>query len=195
MVFSSTVYAALVLSGTDKGASIISDMLPIGQFSPVTVASSGGEGRRLLLSTDYDIVIINTPLRDEFGAELALDLTQNTSAGVLLLVKGEQYDRTVDQVERAGVLTLPKPFSQQVLSASIRLMTATRERLRLLEMKNTGLREKIDEIRVVNHAKWLLIDRLGMNEADAHRYIEKQAMDTRISKRAAAEAIIHTHEG
>ncbi len=195
MVFSSTVYAALVLSGTDKGASIISDMLPIGQFSPVTVASSGGEGRRLLLSTDYDIVIINTPLRDEFGAELALDLTQNTSAGVLLLVKGEQYDRTVDQVERAGVLTLPKPFSHQVLSASIRLMTATRERLRLLEMKNTGLREKIDEIRVVNHAKWLLIDRLGMNEADAHRYIEKQAMDTRISKRAAAEAIIRTHEG
>ena len=54
--------------------------------------------------------------------------------------------------------------------------------------------EKIKEIRLVNRAKWLLIECLRMTEAEAHRYIEKQAMDLRISKREAAENIIKTYK-
>ena len=54
--------------------------------------------------------------------------------------------------------------------------------------------EKIDEIRLVNRAKWLLIECLSMTEADAHRYIEKQAMDLRLSKREVAENIIKTYK-
>ena len=46
------------------------------------------------------------------------------------------------------------------------------------------------EIRLVNKAKWLLISELKMSEPDAHRYIEKQAMDRCIAKRAIAEEII-----
>ena len=45
-------------------------------------------------------------------------------------------------------------------------------------------------IRLVNRAKWLLIDQLKMTEADAHRYIEKQAMDSCTSKKVVAEEII-----
>ena len=54
--------------------------------------------------------------------------------------------------------------------------------------------EKIKEIRLVNRAKWLLIECLSMTEPEAHRYIEKQAMDLRISKREAAENIIRTYQ-
>ena len=49
------------------------------------------------------------------------------------------------------------------------------------------------EIRIVNKAKWLLISELKMSEADAHRYIEKQAMDQCITKRSIAEDIIKTY--
>ena len=55
------------------------------------------------------------------------------------------------------------------------------------------MEEKIAEIRLVNHAKWLLIECLSMTEADAQHYIEKQSMDQRISKRQAAEAVIRTY--
>ena len=55
--------------------------------------------------------------------------------------------------------------------------------------------KKIEEIRLVNRAKWLLIECLGMKESDAHRYIEKQAMDLRISKSEMAENIIRTYKG
>ena len=49
------------------------------------------------------------------------------------------------------------------------------------------------EIRIVNRAKWLLVSELKMTEPDAHRYIEKQAMDRCVSKRQIAEEIIKTY--
>ena len=56
------------------------------------------------------------------------------------------------------------------------------------------IEEKISEIRLVNHAKWLLIECLSMTEAEAQRYIEKKAMDARISKKEMAESVIKTYE-
>ena len=50
------------------------------------------------------------------------------------------------------------------------------------------------DIRTVNRAKWLLIENLGMTEKDAHYYIEKQAMDTRMSRREVAVGIIRTYD-
>ena len=55
------------------------------------------------------------------------------------------------------------------------------------------IEEKMEEIRVVNRAKWILIRELKLDEPEAHRYIEKQAMDRCISKRIVAEEIIKTY--
>ena len=51
----------------------------------------------------------------------------------------------------------------------------------------------MNEIRLINRAKWLLISEVKMDEPAAHRYIEKQAMDRCISKREVAEDIIKTY--
>jgi response regulator NasT len=51
----------------------------------------------------------------------------------------------------------------------------------------------MEEIRIVNRAKWLLISEIKMDEPNAHRYIEKQAMDRCVSKREIAEEIIQTY--
>ena len=72
-------------------------------------------------------------------------------------------------------------------------MAAVRERLRKLEKKTLSVEEKMEEIRLVNRAKWLLISELKMEEPQAHRYIEKQAMDRCVSKREVAEEIIKTY--
>ena len=53
--------------------------------------------------------------------------------------------------------------------------------------------EKMEEIRLVNRAKWLLIECLSMSEAEAHRYIEKQAMDRCVTRREIARGIIQTY--
>ncbi|MBO5462830.1 MAG: ANTAR domain-containing protein [Clostridia bacterium] len=72
-------------------------------------------------------------------------------------------------------------------------MSSARERFRKSEKKTLSIEEKMEEIRIVNRAKWLLISELKMDEQGAHRYIEKQAMDRCISKRIVAEEIIKTY--
>lgn len=91
-------------------------------------------------------------------------------------------------------MTLSKPTTLQMVSQSLRVLCATRERLRKVEERQATVEEKIEEIRLVNRAKWLLIECLSMSEAEAHRYIEKQSMDLRISKREVAQKIIETYK-
>ena len=91
------------------------------------------------------------------------------------------------------MFALAKPFSRPVLALALDWMASARERLRKLEKKTLSVEEKMEEIRVVNRAKWLLISGLKMEEPQAHRYIEKQAMDRCVSKKEIAEEIIKTY--
>ena len=77
-----------------------------------------------------------------------------------------------------------------MITQSLVLLCGTRERLRRMEQKTASIEEKMEEIRLVNRAKWLLIEQLRMTESEAHRYIEKQAMDRCVTKRSIAENII-----
>ena len=63
-------------------------------------------------------------------------------------------------------------------------------RLKEYERRTQSLEDKMAEIRVVNRAKWLLIDKQHMTESEAHRYIEKQAMDRGVKRRVIANEII-----
>ena len=131
---------------------------------------------------------------DEFGTRLAQDICQHSAAGVLLLVKAEHFPDIDGRLTPQGVLVLSKPMSTQLFTQSLRLLCGTRERLRGLEKKNATIEEKMEEIRLVNRAKWLLIGELNMTEQEAHRYIEKQAMDRCVTKRAIAEQILSTYK-
>lgn len=186
-------YRVLVADSGDKIYDYISQSLPRSDYDPILRAGDAGEARRMLLNAPVDIVIINTPLKDDFGTELALDLA-DSSAGVLLLVKNELYDQICYKVEDSGVLTLGKPTSRQGFYSAVKLLTAMTARLSKLEKANHTLQEKMADIRVVNRAKWLLIEHHHMKEQDAHYFIEKQAMDTRLSRREVAENIIRSYD-
>lgn len=186
-------YHVLVADSGDKIYDYISQSLPRSDYDPILRAGDAGEARRMLLNAPVDIVIINTPLKDDFGTELALDLADG-SAGVLLLVKNELYDQICYKVEDSGVLTLGKPTSRQGFYSAVKLLTAMTARLSKLEKANHTLQEKMADIRVVNRAKWLLIEHHHMKEQDAHYFIEKQAMDTRLSRREVAENIIRSYD-
>lgn len=63
-----------------------------------------------------------------------------------------------------------------------------------MDRRNRALQEKMTDIRTINRAKWLLIEQLRMTESEAHYYIERQAMDTRLSRREVAENIIRSYD-
>lgn len=194
MVFREHTYSVLIVSASEKFNSMIMSLLPMSEYWPVTTVRSVAEARRMLPTRAYDMVLINSPLPDDFGVHLAMDICNDSSAGVMLFVKNDAYEDICEKVMEYGVVAIPKPTSTMIVSQTLRTMCATCERLRRMETKQLSVEEKIEEIRLINHAKWLLIEYLNMTEGNAHRYIEKQAMDLRISKREAAENIIKSYQ-
>lgn len=107
MVFRERSYGVLVVSASEKFNSAMRELLPMTDFWPVDYAASVSEARRRLLDTEYDLVLINAPLPDDFGARLATGLCADTGAGVLLFVKAAQYEEVCAKVLEQGVMTIP----------------------------------------------------------------------------------------
>lgn len=187
------IYKVMIAGANDKTFALLQTLLPGSSYESPLRAGSAGEAKRMALDCEIDLAILNAPLRDEFGTQLAVNLARD-NVGVLLLVPGESFDGVCYQVEDEGVMTLAKPLTRQSLESAIRLATALRGKLLQMDKKNKALQEKMTDIRMVNRAKWLLIEQLRMTESEAHYYIERQAMDTRLSRREVAENIIRSYD-
>ena len=189
MASGKNIYKVLVAGANDKTFAFLQTLLPGSSYDPPLRAGSAGEAKRMALDYAVDIAILNAPMRDEFGTQLALNLARD-NVGVLLLVPGESFDGVRDQVEDEGVMALAKPLTRQTLEMGLHMITALRGKLLQMGRRNRALQEKMTDIRTINRAKWLLIEQLKMTEAEAHRHIEKQAMDRCVTRRAVAEDIL-----
>lgn len=193
MASGKNIYKVLVAGANDKTFALLQTLLPGSSYDPPLRAGSAGEAKRMALDYAVDIAILNAPMRDEFGTQLALNLARD-NVGVLLLVPGESFDGVRDQMEDEGVMALAKPLTRQTLEMGLHMITALRGKLWQMDRRNRALQEKMTDIRTINRAKWLLIEQLRMTESEAHYYIERQAMDTRLSRREVAESIIRSYD-
>ena len=184
----------LIISGSEQALSLLSDLMKSYNGSQIVSASSGNEARRLINRTDFDMVIISTPLPDEYGNELAATIAEKTSAGVMLICKSDIAEEISEKVEVYGVCVLAKPLNKTLFFHSVKLLQATRARMLSVMKEYSKLQTKIEESRLINRAKCILIQYLKLTEPQAHRYIEKQAMDQRISKLEVAKNILKTYE-
>ncbi len=194
MALEERVYSVLIASQSEKFKTSLAPLLPETKFSPVEFAPSFSSAKKLMLERHYDLLIINTPLLDDFGTKLAIDASNEKGVATLLLIRQELYDETYSKVYRFGVFTLAKPTSPQSFRQALDWLCSMREKLRKFEKTISSVEDKMQEIRLVNRAKWILIDTLKMSEEDAHYYIEKQAMDKCVSKTEIAKNIIDTYK-
>ncbi|MCL2002627.1 MAG: ANTAR domain-containing protein [Oscillospiraceae bacterium] len=186
--------SALIVSCTEKSTVYITELLNAASVKHIAVLPSCGEARRLLLERDFDLVIINAPLRDESGESLSRHIASKSLSQVILVVKSEFFEAVSAVCEGDGVLTVSKPVNRAVFWSALTLAKAACGRLRRIQAENARLKQKIEDIRVIDRAKCILISFMSMSEQDAHRYIEKQAMDMRATKRVIAEGILKTYE-
>ena len=186
-------YSVLVVSAAEKLNTALSELLAESHCRPVKVAANISAAKRIWSERSFDFVIINSPLPDDPGIRFSIDIGNTRDAVVLLLVRAEFYEGVYDKVVEHGVFVLSKPLSRQITAISLDWLASARERMRRLEKKTLSVEEKMEEIRVVNRAKWILISELKMDEPQAHRYIEKQAMDRCISRKEIAAEIIRTY--
>ncbi len=188
------IYSVLIVSASAKFNEQINSLIFEPCYKPVDFAVSINEAQRKITERPYDLILVNTPLPDDFGAKFSMDVSVNKNCVVLMFVRSELYEGIYDKICDYGVFSIRKPISPQYVLQALDWLKATRERLRRLEKKSMTLQEKMDEIKIINRAKWTLINSLKMSEQDAHRYIEKQAMNRCVSKREIAENIIHTYK-
>ena len=156
----------------------------------IDVAGSANEARQKLLGTGYDLVLINAPLADESGCRLASDISKTTAAGVLLLVRGELAAQVAEATGGDGVITLGKPVSRAQIAEAVSVFASVLAKLRRYETEKRDLERRLDELRITSRAKCLLMYQMHLSEEDAHRYLEKQAMDHRMTKLEFAKSVV-----
>ena len=187
------VYSVLLVSASENLNSSLLGLFTPSKYSPVQTVGNVSAAKRALAERDFDFVIVNSPLPDGDGMRFSIDAGAEKNTVALLLVRGEQYPEFFDRSAEFGVFLLSKPLAKSSVLLALDWLASARERLRQTERKVLSVEEKMDEIRLVNRAKWLLISQLKMTESDAHRYIEKQAMDRCGPRRRIAEEIIKTY--
>ncbi len=187
------VYGVLIVSSSDKLNRALYELLPPSKYEPVCTVGNISAAKRKLSERDFDFILINSPLPDGDETGFSIEACDGNNSVVMLMARAERVEEAFERSSAHGVFLLPKPLSRQSFSTALNWLTSARERLRLTEKKVTSFESKMEEIRLVNRAKWKLIQQLGMAEPEAHRYIEKQAMDRCVPRRTVAEEIIKTY--
>ena len=182
----SDTYSVLVVTKDTKISSLVSAIL-IPPLFELSVCTDFNEARRKCGERNFNIVLVD--FAEGEGTDFAIDISDSLST-ILLLSPSQHFDQISYKVEPYGVLTLTSPFDQFYFYNMIKVAIAVQYKVQVLSSQTTKLKEKMEEIRIVNRAKMLLMQNKSMTEQEAHRYIEKQAMDTGSKKTAIATLII-----
>lgn len=182
-------HSVLVVSRDSKIISQISAFLVPPLFE-LTTTSDFNEARRLATERSFNIIIADSG--DGYDTDFAINLADSYST-ILLLVPNEHFDEISYRVEGYGILTITKPFEPFYLYNMMKIAIAVQYKVQVLSSQTTKLKVKMEEIKQVNRAKMLLMQNMNMSEQEAHRYIEKEAMDRGIKKTAISEEIIKTY--
>ena len=113
---------------------------------------------------------------------------------MLLAVPAEVSDDVQEQVTDRGVLVIPRPATRPRIQNAVRFLLSIQDKMSLLMKEAADAREKTEEIRQVDRAKFTLIEYRHMTEDEAHRYIGKLAMNNGVSRRRAAAMILDEYE-
>ena len=186
--------SALIVSQNEKSTQYFVELLQSAHVGHIASSTTCGEARRMFLERAFDLLIVNAPLKDETGEKLSRHIAIKEMTQVILVVAAEHYEAIAAQCENDGVLTLAKPINKAILWSAIKLAKAAQSKMMRMHSENNKLKQKIEDIRIIDRAKCALIAYMNMHEKEAHRYIEKQAMDMRVSKRMVAEGILKTYE-
>lgn len=184
---------ALIVSNPGQGLDNLVNMIAEAGCQ-VDTAPSCGHARRALIDNDYDLCVINAPLSDESGIEFSRFVMESGAGQAVLIIRSELYDEVSEKVEDVGVFTLSKPINRALLWNVLKLCQASVNRMRRMRAENEQLQKKIEDIRIIDRAKCVLIEYLKLSEEQAHKYIERHAMDMRVSRRSVAENVLKTYE-
>ena len=169
------------------------DIVEILRDNGYDVVGEAGDGETAVqLATDLrpDLVIMDVkmPLLD--GISAAEKLSKNHIAPVVLLTAFSQKE-LVERASEAGALAyVVKPFTPNDLLPAIEIALARYEQIITLEAEVADMVERFETRKLVDRAKGLLNEKMGLSEPEAFRWIQKASMDRRLTMAEVAQAVI-----
>ena len=159
-------------------------------YQVVGETGRGDEAIDLVRNLKPDLVILDIKMPGMNGIDAAKIITDEGLAAVILLTAFSQQE-LIQEASNAGVLAyLVKPFQISDLVPAIELALGRFKEISELKEERTLLREDLETRKLIERAKGLLIDKYGLRESDAYRYLQKKAMEDRTTMKAIAEGIL-----
>ena len=168
----------------------IVEMLRDNGFDVVGEAADGEKAVALAEELRPDLVVMDVkmPLLD--GISAAEILTKRHIAPVVLLTAFSQRE-LVERAAEAGALAyVVKPFTPNDLIPAIDIALTRYQQITALEDEISDLAERLETRKVLDRAKGILNDTMGLTEPEAFRWIQKASMDRRLSMREVAQTVI-----
>jgi two-component system, response regulator PdtaR len=153
-------------------------------------AGDGEEAVKLAEELRPDLVIMDIKMPIMDGLAAAERIAGARIAAVVILTAFSQRD-LVERARAAGAMAyLVKPFQKSDLVPAIEIALSRFAEMQALESEVAGLTERLETRKLVERAKGTLMTAFGMSEPDAFRWIQRAAMDNRMTMKAVAEKII-----
>lgn len=184
----------LIVCSGEKGKSVYKENLKNLGYLMVDSETTAASAKRKLLEEDYNLIIIDSPLKDENGVDLAISLAEKSLAAIILVVKADKLELVNEVAEKNGVFLVTKPFVRIIFGQAIKFAFTSINKFTFINNENKNLQKKVEDIKRIDRAKCLLIQYKNISEEEAHRIIEKRAMNERISRRKVAEEIIKFYQ-
>ncbi|MBX3087453.1 MAG: response regulator [Cryobacterium sp.] len=159
-------------------------------FDVVGEAGDGEAAVALATELRPDLVVMDVKMPKLDGISAADQLTKGRIAPVVLLTAFSQKE-LVERATEAGALAyVVKPFTPNDLLPAIEIALARHAQIVALETEIADLAERFEARKLVERAKGLLNEKMGLTEPEAFRWIQKASMDRRMTMQAVAAAII-----
>ena len=159
-------------------------------YDVVGEAGDGAEAVRLAEELRPDLVILDVKMPILDGIAAAEQIARQRIAPVVMLTAFSQRD-LVERARDAGAMAyLVKPFNSSDLVPAIELAVSRFQEVAQLEAEVGELTDRLETRKTVDRAKGVLQAQLGLSETDSFRWIQKTAMDLRLSMREVAEGVV-----
>jgi len=159
-------------------------------YEVVGETGRGDEAVDLVRTHHPELAILDIKMPGLDGLTAAREITGERLAAVLILTAFSQRD-LIDQAKEAGALAyLVKPFQKSELLPAMEIALGRFQEMKVLAQQVESLEEQLEVRKVIERAKGLLMDELGMKETDAWNWIQKRAMRERLQMKEVARRVI-----
>jgi two-component system, response regulator PdtaR len=173
----------------------LAEMLGEEGYDVVGQAADGEQAVALAEELRPDLVILDVKMPRLDGIAAAERIASQRIAPVVILTAFSQRE-LVERARDAGAMAyLVKPFSRSDLVPAIEMAVSRFTELHELEREVADLSERLETRKAVDRAKGVLQKDLGLSEPEAFRWIQKTAMDLRLSMRQVADGVVQHGPG